>query len=389
MGRTAAIDAVLSRAVADGEVPGVVAVAADRNGVIYEGAFGERALGSGAAMTIDTVFWIASMTKAVTAAAAMQLVEQEQLRLDSPAAEVLPELGKKQVFTGFDPDGQPRFRDPVRPVTLRHLLTHTAGFGYAVWHPDLVRYMQMPSPAGVSPAVHSTFGGPLLFDPGDQWLYSTSIDWAGRMVEAVSGMRLGAYMQQHLFAPLGITDTSFLPTAAQQQRRASRHTREADGTLTAQPNSPAVAPEFDAGGGGLSGTAHDYLRFARMILGDGKLDGVQVLRPATVTEMSRNHAGALACGVLETVNPQVSNTADFFPGQRGEWGLSFLINPQPSPHGRAAGSLAWAGLANTYYWIDPAAGITGVLLTQILPFFDHNAVDLLHAFERAVYGVEG
>jgi len=379
------VDALLRRAVEGGDVPGVVAMATDRDGPIYEGAFGQRALGQAPPMTLDTVVWIASMTKALTAAAAMQLVERGKLELEGPASRWVPELASVQVLEGFDASGLPRMRPPKRPATLRHLLTHTAGFGYEVWNPLLRRYLQEAGIPRVGSGQKSAFRVPIVFDPGDRWHYGINIDWVGRIVEAVSGERLGDYLRERLFGPLAMNDTAFKITPAMRQRLAKIHQRATDGALQPTDIEVPQEPEFEMGGGGLYGTAGDYLSFIRMILNGGIGNGQRVLSTETVDLMARNQIGELLVTTLTSAMPERSNDAEFFPGMPKKWGLSFLINTETAPTGRSPGSLAWAGLANTYYWIDPAKGIGGVYLTQILPFADPKSLSLFYAFERAVY----
>ena len=378
-------DAVLHEAVANGDVPGVAAAATDQGGTIYEGGFGERVLGSGAAMTTDTVGWIASMTKALTGTAAMQLVEQGRLELDRPAADWVPELGETQVLEGFDETGQPLTRPPRRPITLRHLLTHTAGFAYEIWSEEVIRYQQAKGIPGIITCQTAALSTPLLFDPGERWCYGINIDWAGRMVETVSGRRLGAYLQENVFEPLGMRDTAFALRADMRARLAKLHQRGADDAFTALDLEIPQQPEFEMGGGGLYGTVGDYLKFVRMILNRGAANGRQVLRPETVDMMARNQMGECRVGPLKTAMPPLSNDAEFFPGMAKTWGLTFMINTEQAPTGRSAGSLAWAGLANSYYWIDPHKGVGGVYLTQILPFADKKALPLFLDFERTVY----
>ncbi|MCK8785157.1 beta-lactamase family protein [Roseomonas sp. NAR14] len=386
-----AADAVLRAAVEAGEVPGVVAMAATRDGVLYQGAFGRRGLDTTAPMTVDTLFWIASMTKAVTSVAAMQLVEAGRIGLDDPLGPVLEELRAPLVLEGFDADGAALVRPAEGVVTLRRLLTHTAGFGYDFWHPDIARYMReqgIPSLHGGDPAA---FRVPLRFDPGTRWQYGISTDVAGRVVERLAGQGLGDYLRAHVFAPLGMDETGFGVPPAWQARLATRHRRDATGALAPIEFRAPERPRFESGGGGLFSTGPDYLRFLRMLLGGGTLDGVRLLRPETVAAMAENHIGALEVEPLpESDPPGFSNRAEFFPGMPKKWGLGFLINTGAAPGGgRAAGSLAWAGLANTYYWIDPSRGVTGLLLTQILPFADPAVLGLLDRFERSVYAALG
>jgi CubicO group peptidase (beta-lactamase class C family) len=385
MSATAAIDAVLEKAVAAGDVPGVVALAADDRGVVYQGAHGRRVLGGEAAMTPDSVFWIASMTKAVTSVAAMQLVEGGLLTLDAPIAPVLPELAERPVLEGFDAEGRPRLRPAKRPVTLRHLLTHTAGFAYDMWNADIKRLMERENVPGVISCRQAALQTPLTFDPGEKWHYGINIDFVGRAVETVSGRSLQDYFRAHILDPLGMADTGFTLGPGQRARRVGMHARLPDGGLAPIDFEVPQQPEFFMGGGGLYGTGVDYLRFLRMLLAGGGLDGARILKPETVAMMAENQIGDLQAGVLQTVQPTASNDVDFFPGMSQKWGLGFLINSEDSRHGRKAGSLAWAGLGNTYFWIDRESNLTGVILMQILPFADQKAVALYGAFEQALY----
>jgi methyl acetate hydrolase len=379
------IDEVLRAATERGDVPGVVAMAARRDGVIYRGAFGRRALPGGPAMTDDTVFWIASMTKAITSTAAMQLAEQGRLALDRPIADILPELADPQVLEGFDAAGAPRLRPARRPITLRHLLTHTSGFVYDIWNPDVGRYMEQRGIPGIISCRNQALALPLVFDPGEAWDYGIGIDWAGKAVERVSGQSLGDYMAEHIFAPIGMTDTGFRLTPERRARLVAMHARGEDGTLTPIEFEIPQEPEFQMGGGGLYGTAADYLAFARVFLNEGRADGHAVLKPETVRTMTANAIGDLRVRALKTAAPASSRDAEFFPGMVKKWGLGFMISTETVPSGRAAMSLAWAGLGNTYFWIDPANDVAGVILMQLLPFADPQALALLDSFEKAVY----
>jgi methyl acetate hydrolase len=379
------IDAIFSEAVESKKMPGIVAMAATDKGVLYQGAFGRRELGKDAAMALDTVVWIASMTKAITATAAMQLVERGKLALDAPASQLAPGLAKAQVLEGFDAAGQPRLRAPKRPITLRQLLTHTAGFGYEIWRSEIARYQTATNTPGITTCTNAALTTPLLFDPGEGWEYGINIDWAGKMVEAASGQRLDAYLQSNVLGPLGMKDTSFKLSPSQRARLASVHQRDDKGALAPIEFALPEDPEFHMGGGGLNGTAPDYLAFAQMIMHGGRFNGAQILLPETVDQMAQNHIGALEIGPMKTAMPGLSNDVELFPGMSKKWGLSFLINTAQAPTGRSAGSLAWAGLANTYFWIDRRKQVCGVFLSQLLPFYDHTVIDLLTRFETEVY----
>ncbi|MGC2523035.1 MAG: serine hydrolase domain-containing protein [Stellaceae bacterium] len=386
MASSSDIDAVLRRAVEAGDVPGVVALAATDRGVVYEGAFGRRDLAAGPAMTLDTIFRIASMTKAVTSVAAMQLVEEGKLALDEPIGRVLPELAAPYVLQGFDPAGKPRLRPSARAITLRHLLTHTAGFGYEMLNGELIRYIAATHTPSASTGELASLRLPLLFDPGEKWQYGINTDWVGRAVEAASGKALDEYFRDHVLTPLGMSDSGFAPSAAQSERVVSVHRRKADGSL--EPiaiDLPPQKSEFFSGGGGLYSTGPDYLNFLRMLLGEGSSGGVRLLRPETVAEMGRNQVGDLAAGIMRTVMPERSNDFVLFPDGSCRWGLAYMINTQPGSDGRSAGSLSWGGIFNSYYWIDPPRRLAAVIMTQILPFADPSALALYAAFERELY----
>jgi methyl acetate hydrolase len=372
----------LRRATESGDLPGVAAAAATYDGVIFEAAFGIRDLATGDAMTADTVVWIASMTKAVTAACAMQLVERGKLSLDEDISSILPELRSVQVLVGFDDDGKPRLRTPKRAITLRQLLTHTSGHAYGMWNADIARYIEATGTPSITSCQNAALLLPLTSDPGEKWEYGIAIDWVGKAVEAVSGQTLDRIMQDEIFKPLGMSDTGFKIGTAQRQRLAKIHSRSPDGLVSTGMEIPQD-PEFHMGGGGLYSTVGDYLKFTQMILHRGSFNGVEVLRPTTVATMSRNAMGDLVCNPMKTAAPAVTNDVDFVAGMK--WGLSFLINLKALPTGRSAGSLAWAGLANSYFWIDPVRRVTGVYATQVLPFFDQKAVQTFEMFETAVY----
>lgn len=379
------IDEALRQKADAREIPGVVAMAATPDEVIYQGAFGKRDLSKDDPMTIDSVFWIASMTKAITAAGAMQLVEQGKLSLDDPIGKVLPDLAAPQVLEGFDASGEPRLRPAARPITLRHLMTHTAGFAYNMWNGDVVEYLEKTGLPAVTTCKNDALKMPLMSDPGTRWEYGINIDFVGKAVEAVTGKRLDAYLRDHLFAPLGMKDTAFKIGDDQRKRLVGMHQRNEDGSLSTIPFELEQDPEFHMGGGGLYGTAGDYIKFTQMILNKGSSNGNQVLKPETVALMGQNHIGDLNMTRMTSAVAFATNDVDLYPDMAKKWGLSFLINTARTPEGRSPGSLAWAGLANTYYWIDPSRQIAGVILMQVLPFADKKCLESFAAFERGVY----
>ena len=381
----AQIDQILRQKSDANEIPGVVAIAATAKEVIYQGAFGKRDLSKPDAMTADSVFWIASMTKAITTAGAMQLVEQGKLALDAPIGKLLPDLASPEVLEGFDAAGEPKLRPANKPITLRHLMTHTAGFCYDMWNGDMVKYLEKTGTPSVTTCKNDALKTPIMSDPGTRWEYGTNIDFVGKAIEAVSGKRLDTYLRDHLFTPLGMSDTGFKLGDSQRKRLVAMHARGPDGSLAPIPFELEQDPEFHMGGGGLYGTAGDYIKFTQMILNKGRGNGNQVLRPETVAMMGQNHIGDLNMTRMTSALPVFTNDIDLYPDMAKKWGLSFLINTAKTPEGRSPGSLAWAGLANTYYWIDPSRDVTGVILMQVLPFADQKCLEAFAGFERGVY----
>ena len=372
------VDQVLRQAVNAGTVPGIVAIGATDKGIVYEGAFGPS-------ITADSVFWIASMTKAITATACMQLVEQGKLQLDQEMGKLLPQLESPKVLEGFDSNGAPKLRPAKTAITLRHLLTHTAGFTYSIWSEPMTQFEKVTGTPFIGACENASFTAPLEFDPGDRWQYGINIDWVGKAVEAVSDQSLEVYFREHIFAPLSMSDTGFLISSAQKARVAPMFSRDQDGTLKPTAFEMPQRPEFFMGGGALFSTPRNYMAFLQMLLRGGTFAGAQVLKPETVALMQQNHIGDLNVVTLKTAHPETSNDANLFPGMVQKWGLSWAINTEPGPAGRSAGSVAWAGLFNTYFWLDPSKRVTGTIMTQLLPFADPEVLKLFGKFESGLY----
>jgi methyl acetate hydrolase len=373
------IDALLQAKVDSSEVPGVVAMAATEQSVIYQGAFGVRNKTTATKMSADTVFRIASMVKLLTSVAAMQLVEAGKLKLDEPAGRIDPTLESPQVLTGFDAKGVPQLRPANKPITLRSLLSHTSGFCYQLWDPNVLRYVKIAHGNKSLPRM------PLMFDPGAKWAYGGSIDRVSRLVEIASGKAIDQYFRDHICGPLGMSDTGFMITDKQRAREASLHLRNIGGKFVPQPmEKPPVQRAF-SGGGGIYSTAPDYLALLRALLNGGSLGGESILQRESVAQMFTNQIGDLEAGILKTINPALSSDVDFFPGIHLRWGIGGMLNSDPVAEGRAAGSLTWAGLYNTYFWIDPKSHLTGVIMMQVLPFADARALGVYRQFEHGVY----
>ena len=370
------VDALVRQAVAEGRVPGAVAVIAGPEGLRHESAAGDT--------TPDTIFRFASMTKAVTTVAALQLIEQGRLSLDTHVAEVVPAFGTLQVLDGFDGD-EPRLRPPATPVTIKHLLTHTSGLGYFFTSPELIRFHEATGTPNVLTGLLASLYTPLLFDPGARWEYGISTDWLGQVVEMVAGQDLEACFAEGVFAPLGMTETTFRPSAEQRARCIPIHHRLPDGGLVPGELDLPADPEFLGGGSGLYGTARDYARLLSALL-DG---GGPVLRPETAELMFTDALdGAPLPAEIPSAVPELMNDLPAFPWAEG-WGLGLHLALEDLPGMRRAGSGDWAGLFNSYFWADPKAGVAGAFFTQVLPFFDAQIVETTLALEQAVYAGVG
>jgi methyl acetate hydrolase len=381
---TTTIDEVLRTAVERGDVPGVVAMAANDDGPIYEGAAGLREAGRDDPITPDTMLRIASMTKMVTTVAALRLFEQGKLDLDAPVETYRPEFADLQVLEGFDGD-TPRLRPPAGKATVRQLMTHTSGLAYWFWNKDIDRYEQLTGVPNVLPGSDEAFKAPLVGDPGSLYEYGINTDWLGRVVEAIAGQSLADEVEQHITGPLGMTNTTRRMSADQRAGSTPIHVRGEDGAWQATDIDWAQEPDFWGGGHFLYSTPRDYLRFQRMLLGGGALDGVQILESSTVEEAFRNQIGDLSFPPhIDTAHPELSADADLGPGLK--FGLGLLVNEQQQPGMRAAGSGAWAGLFNTHFWVDPTTRVTGSIFSQTLPFIEPPVLQMYVDFEQALYG---
>ena len=386
MGQDFNADDILNRVVtSEPRVPGVVAMVTDREHNIYEGAAGVRRTDGETAMGVDDAFALFSTTKAITATAALQLVEDGKLDLDAPASEYAPDIGKLQVIEGFDDAGEPILRAPRRPVTTKHLLLHTGGFGYDFFSETYNRLAEEKGQPSVITASKASLMTPLQFDPGDKWEYGSNIDWVGQVVEGITGKRLGEVFQTRIFDPLGIENMTFELNDGLRARLAGMHARGEDGSLTPMEFELTDTPEIHMGGHGLYGTVGDYMKFIRMWLNDGMGPNGRVLKPETVTMAEKNQLGEKKIGMLPGVIPSLSNDAEFFPGLSKSWSYSFMVNDAEAPTGRPAGALGWAGLANLFYWIDRSNGYGGFWATQILPFGDPVSFTGYMDFETAFY----
>ncbi len=382
-----AIDTVLRQTVeGNPNVPGVVAMVTDRQRTIYEGAAGVRRLGASQPMTTDSTFALFSTTKALTATAALQLLESGQLDLDAPASRYAPAIGKLQVLDGFDSQGQPQLRAPRSQVTTRQLLTHSGGFGYDFFNASYNRLAEAGRQASVITASRAALDTPLLFDPGERWEYGSNIDWVGQVVEGITGQRLGEVFQARIFAPLGITDMTFEIDDRIRARLAGMHARHPDGRLEAMDFELPAKPDVHMGGHGLYGTVGDYMKFIRMWLNDGAGEHGRVLKAETVAMAVKRHLDPkLKVTMLPGVIKTLSNDAEFFPGLEKSWSLAFMINEAQAPTGRPAWAQGWAGLANLFYWIDRENGYGGYWATQVLPFGDPASFGGYIGFESAFY----
>jgi methyl acetate hydrolase len=343
---------------------------------LYEGATGD----AGA----DTMFRNASMTKAVATTGALQLVEQDRLSLDQTVESVLPEFGELQVIEGFDGD-RPVLRPPASKATIRQLMTHTAGLGYFFLNERLFEYGPRTGLPNPLEGRKISLTAPLIADPATIWEYGVNVDWLGLVLERITGQTLGEYLAEHVYGPLGMADSTFRPSDEQRARLLSIRMRAPDGTLQATELDLPADPEWDSGGHGSYGTARDYARFIRAWLNDGELDGQRILDPSTVTMAFEDHIEGIPLPeLIHSCVPELSNDVPALPVRQG-FGLGFHLVQEDVPGMRSAGTGDWSGIFNTFYWIDRAAGVGAVIMTQVLPFYDLKFVESALAFELGVY----
>ncbi|MEO1494925.1 MAG: serine hydrolase domain-containing protein [Pseudomonadota bacterium] len=373
---------ILDAAVENQDVPFVVAATASAEEVTWMGASGERAPGQAAGM--DTVYRIFSMTKAIGSTAAMILIDRGKLSMDTPVGAIIPSFETLQVLDGFDGD-TPRYRAPATPATVRHLATHTSGLAYEFWNTEMPRWFEATGHPSILTGQKAGLMTPLMFDPGTAWDYGTGIDWLGQVVEAVDGRRIDQFCREEIFEPLGMADTACEIEDHMADRLAGVKARGEDGTFGDFDLSPPPSPEVYGMGHALYSTPHDYLRFLRMFLGRGALDGNRVLSEDAVDQMLANQIGDLSIPKMVTVAPPVTADFDPFPDTRTTHSFGFMRVEADVPGMRSAGSQAWAGVLNTHYWFDPAKNIAAVLMTQSLPFVEPPYMTLYADFERAVY----
>lgn len=379
------IDKVLADAVSSGAVPHVAAIAADRDGILYEGGAGVRVAGeSDDPVSTSTQFRLMSMTKIVCTTVALQQLERGELDLDAPVDGYVPAFADVQVLDGFDGD-VPVLRPPASRATVRQLLTHTTGLGYWFWSADLKRFEEVTGVPNVVPGSAAAFRAPMLADPGTRFIYGINTDWLGRVVEAVGGAGLDVLIADGVTGPLGMADTMFRLDPARTANCVTVHVKGEDGGWVSAGEILNQEPDWWAGGHGLYSTPRDYIRFERALLRGGELDGVRILRPQTVDAAFRNQIGELDVpAVIPTADPPISDTIELGPGFK--WGYGLLLNTGDLPGARRAGTGAWAGLFNTHFFIDRTAGVCASIYTNSLPFItEHEAWKLYNDFEAALY----
>lgn len=370
---------LLGEAVENGEAPFVVAMTGSTAGIGFSGAAGDAADGRPA--DLDTVFAIFSMTKAVGSLAALILIDQGLLHPDTPVSDVLPGWNDLPVLDGWDGDA-PVLRPQRTTATIRHLATHTSGAEYDTWNADILRYIRATGLPRATTGQKRALTCPLASDPGTRWGYGTSIDWLGQVVEAVDGRRIDRFCQEEIFGPLGMKDTRFEPEGI-EDRLATVSRRESSGQFVPMAMAPPSRPEFYGMGHALYATAPDYMTFLRLLLNRGTLNGTRIIGETAIGLATQDQMQGLQFRRMEAAAP-VSASVDY-PGRTMTHSFAFLRNEEDWRGKRSAGSLSWAGLCNTHYWIDPVRDLCAVLMTQSLPFLDPGFARLYDRFERAVY----
>jgi methyl acetate hydrolase len=373
---TTALSTFLKSATDRGDVPGVVVAVVDKNGVLYNEAFGKSSTVKNTPMTKDTIFNMASMTKPITSTAIMILVDEGKLKLDDELAKYLPKWKDPQVISKFnEADASFETRPAKRQITIRHLLTHTSGIGYGFSSPMLTKIMEKTK--------KSEMDSPLLFDPGESWAYGASTRVLGLVVEAISGQKIDAYLQARILGPLGMSDTSYLVPTTKYSRVVAVNARDASGKFEERPV-PATIPATVQGDGGLYGTASDYGLFLRMLLNRGTLNGTRILSEQSAKLMLEPASGTVVVKEQQSANLSLSRNFPVGAG-KDKWGLGFQLAAEKQPNRRSPGSGTWAGIFNTHFFIDPSRELGVVVMMQTLPFYDEASMKVYAGAEEAVY----
>jgi len=376
------LQAVLDDAVRAGDVPFAVAMVGNKNGIKWSGGAGERSPGQAA--STDTVFRIFSMTKAVGSTAAMLLIDRGKLNADTPVQDILPEFAKIQVLERFDGD-KPVLRAPKSKATVRHLATHTSGLEYEFWNADVGKYLAVTGHPPILSGLKAALFYPMMTDPGTRWGYGMGIDWLGQVVEKIDGRRIDQFCREEIFTPLGMPDTDFEVSAGMKPRLAAIAARGEDGKFAPFDIAPPSHPEVYGMGHSLYSTAPDYMRFLRMFLNRGQLDGKRLMSESSIDWMLADRMNGLTFQKMVTAMPPVTADFDPYPGTRCTHSFGFFRVEKDIPGMRSAGSQAWAGVLNTHFWFDPKKDLAAVILTQSLPFVEPRFMDTYGKFERAVY----
>jgi methyl acetate hydrolase len=371
-----ALSTFLKSATDRGDVPGVVVAVVDKNGVLYNEAFGKSSTLRNTPMTKDTIFNMASMTKPITSAAIMILVDEGKLKLDDEVGKYLPKWKDPQVISAFnEADASFETRPAKRQITIRHLLTHTSGIGYGFSSPMLTKIMEKTK--------KTEMDSPLLFDPGESWAYGASTRVLGLVVEAISGQKIDAYLQARILGPLGMNDTSYLVPTTKYARVVAVNARNASGKFEERPV-PATIPATVQGDGGLYGTASDYGLFLRMLLNRGTLNGKRILSEQSAKLMLEPATGTVVVKEQQSANLSLSRNFPVGAG-KDKWGLGFQLAADKLPNRRSPGSGTWAGIFNTHFFIDPSRELGVIVMMQTLPFYDEASMKVYSGAEEAVY----
>lgn len=372
---------VLETSVTDNRVPFAVGMVADSEKVKFSGAAGNACEGVSAGE--DTIFRIFSMTKAIGATAAMILIDRGKLEPDTPVEAILPEYKNVRLLKGYE-NGQPVLVPPTRKPLVSHLATHTSGMEYEFWNTDVVKYMEVTGHPGVLSGLEQSLYYPLMTEPGTRWGYGPNIDWLGRIVEQIDGRSIVDFCQAEIFDPLGMSDTSFEVPASKADRLADVYLRGEGGQFSAIELNPPSHPEVYGMGHALYGTAPDYIRFLRMFLNEGELDGERILSKPSVKWMLQDHMNGLSLNRMNSASPLTADVEPF-DGAHLTHSFGFVRNTNDIPGRRKAGSQSWAGVLNSHYWFDPTSNVAAVIMTQTLPFWEQPWDDLYADFEKETY----
>ena len=383
------IDNFLLGTVENLQVPSIAAIIVDQEKILYEGYYGFKNINTQERINHNTLFRIASMTKPITSLCILQLIERGSINLDTNIEDISEKYKKIQIINSFEANN-PIYTNPTNKIKIKHLLNHTAGYGYEIWDKEINELVTLKLLNSLFDDDSDFLNAPILFNPGSEWKYGINIDVLGDLVEKITNQKLGTFMNENIFKKINMTKTSFDLTKEDFENIAIKHSiNKKNGYIIEDDelefHNSKKSNQFHAGGGGLFSTPRDYSKFMQIFLNQGKLNNHTLLSKENFKNMTTNQIGSLNTNKLNSVMPDISNIADFNPEIQKKFSYGFMINTEKTNEGRPKNSLFWTGLLNTFFWIDLENKIAASIFMQTNPYFSKECVEVFKNFEKKIY----